>query len=188
MFDLDHPEACLVNTDFFVAGMLSYAVNRWSFRFRLWHLSSHLGDEFMICNPNVERFNLSDEGIDLFASYQLSPGVRIYAGIGDIFSRDKTFPEHPLYFEWGTEIRAFGMRNFCDRLYVQPFLAMHFRAWQEHDFDIDQTYVLGVEWSKIQNIGRKLRIFIEYHEGFCKEGQFVRERSNYVAARLTYGF
>lgn len=188
VFDLDHPEACLVNTDFFVAAMITYAFDRWSFRLRFWHLSSHLGDEFLLANPGFDRRNLSDEGVDFFASYQLSGGVRLYAGIGDITSRDQEFPEDPLYFEWGAEIRVFGCRDCFNRLYVQPFLAMHFRSWQEHGFDIDQTYALGVEWSKIQGVGRKFRIFLEYHDGFSKEGQFVKERANYFAVKINYGF
>jgi|ERR1700733_8523389 len=188
VFDLDHPEACLVNTDFFVAALVSYALDRWSFRFRLWHLSCHLGDEFLLCNPGFDRRNVSDEGVDFFASYQLGQAVRVYAGIGDIITRDKEFPERPLYFEWGSEIRVFGGRNCFDKLYIQPFLAMHFRSWEEQHFDLDQTYALGVEWSKIQGVGRKLRIFLEYHNGFSKEGQFVRERANYFAVKLNYGF
>ncbi len=188
VFDLDHVEACMVNTDFFVAAMATYAFDRWSFRARWWHLSCHLGDEFLICNPDYDRRNLSDEGIDLFASYQMGHAVRIYGGIGYIYSRDKEFPEDPLYFEAGTEIRVFGIGNRCTRLYTQPFLAMHFRSWEEHDFDIDQTYALGVEWSPLLGVGRKLRIFLEYHNGYSKEGQFVRERSDYLAAKLEYGF
>lgn len=188
VFDLDHPEACLVNTDFFVAALMTYAFDRWSFRFRLWHLSSHLGDEFLLSNPGFVRRNLSDEGVDLFASYQFGQAIRIYGGIGDIVSRDKEFPEQPFYVEWGSEIRVFGGRDCFNKLYVQPFLAMHFRSWQEHDFDLDQTYALGVEWSKLQGVGRKFRIFCEYHNGFSKEGQFVKERSDYFAIKVNYGF
>lgn len=188
VFDLDHPEASLVNTDFFVAALVTYAFDRWSFRFRLWHLSSHLGDEFLLSNEGFPRCNLSDEGVDFFVSYQWGRMIRLYAGIGDIVTRDKEFPEEPFYVEWGTEIRAFGCPVRYHRLYFQPFLAMHFRSWQEHGFDVDQTYALGAEWSKIQGVGRRLRLFAEYHNGFSKEGQFVRERANYFALKMEYGF
>ncbi len=188
VFDLDHPEACMFNTDFYVAALMSYAFDRWAFRFRLWHMSSHVGDEFLICNPGFDRRNLSDEGIDGFVSYQLGRAVRLYGGLGYIFDRDKEFPEHPFYFEFGAEVRAFGGRDRFNKLYVQPFLAMNFRSWEEHGYDLDQTYALGVEWSKIQGIGRKFRLFGEYHNGFSKEGQFCRQRADYVALKVTYGF
>lgn len=188
VFDLDHVDEAMVNTDFFVSLLITYAFDRWSSRFRVWHLSSHIGDEFLLAHPDFDRRNLSDEGIDLFISYQWGYAVRLYAGMGYIVARDHSFPEQPLYLEWGSEIRVFGGRECWSCLYVQPFLAMHFRAWEEHDFDIDQTYALGVEWSKIQAVGQKLRLFIEYHNGFSKEGQFVKERADYVAIKVNYGF
>lgn len=188
VFDLDHVEACMFNTDFFVAALVTYAIERWSFRTRWWHMSSHIGDEFLLSNPGFTRFNVSDEGVDFFASLQLVRAVRLYGGVGYIYSRDKEFPEHPFYAEFGTEIRVFGLRDRFNKLYMQPFLAMHFRSWEEHHFELDQNYALGVEWSKLQGIGRKFRLFLEYHNGFCKEGQFARERSDYLAIKMNYGF
>src|SRR6202044_1695280 len=121
VFDLDHPKSCHTNTDFFVAAMTNYAINQWSWRFRLWHQSSHIGDEFLICHPGFDRRNLSDEGIDLFASYQLRQPIRLYSGIGYIFDRDRTFPERPVYFEFGTEIKVCGDRDYFNKLYITPF-------------------------------------------------------------------
>lgn len=187
VFDLDAGENSLVNTDFFVSIPLTYAFDRWSFRFRVWHMSSHLGDEFLIINPGFNRCNVSDEGTDFYLSYQC-PHIRLYGGIGYIFGRDDSFPKDPIYFEYGTELRYFGIRECYSKLYMQPFLAMHFRNWQENDFDFDATLCLGVEWSKLQGVGRKFRLFVEYHNGFSAEGQFVKERCDYIAIRTTYGF
>ncbi|MCP5469283.1 MAG: DUF1207 domain-containing protein [Chlamydiales bacterium] len=188
VFDLDHPTACMVNTDFFVAFMMTYAVNKWSWRFRIWHISSHLGDEFLISNPGYDRRNLSDEAVDLFVSYQMAKSVRLYLGVGDIFLRDKEFPEHPLYFEWGAEIRCFGCRDRFNRLYAQPVLAMNFWCWENNGWSVTQTYVWGMEWSKLQGVGQKLRLLFEFHDGHSKEGQFVTTESNYVALKMQYGY
>ncbi|MBS0645872.1 MAG: DUF1207 domain-containing protein [Verrucomicrobia bacterium] len=188
VFDLDHPQACMVNSDFYVALLLTYAVNHWSWRFRLWHLSSHLGDEFLLSNPGFTRYNVSDNGVDLFVSWQPNPALRIYFGLGDILWEDDEFRTKPFYIEWGSEIRLFGCRDHFNRLYVQPFLAMHFRSWQENSFNVDQTYTLGFEWSKLRYVGRKFRIFAEYHHGYCDEGQFVQFRSNYFALKTEFGF
>lgn len=186
VFDLDHPDACMVNSDFFIASVFGFAVDRWSYRLRLWHLSSHLGDEFLLAHPNFPRFNLSDEGVDFFVSLRYNEQIRVYGGLGYIISRDLSFPEKPLYVEAGAEIRPFGLRD--DNVHAQPIFAMHFRFWEEQNFGIDQTYILGMEWSKFRDIGRKIRAFVEYHQGFSKEGQFVREPCNYYGFRITYGF
>ncbi len=188
VFDLDHPDACMVNTDYFVAPSLTYAIDKWSYRLRVWHMSSHLGDEFLIENPHTFRMNRSEEGTDCFASYQMNSHIRLYGGLGYIFSSDDSFRVKPVYVQYGTEIRVFGCRNCFNKLYVQPFFAMNFVNWQEHGFDLDATYLLGVEYSNIQGIGRKFRIFGEYHNGYSLEGQFCRRRSNYAAIRISYGF
>ena len=188
VFDLDHPTAAMVNTDFFVALMLTYAVNKWSWRFRLWHISSHIGDEYLISNPDFTRRNLSDEAVDLFASYQLAQSVRLYIGVGDIFLRDKEFPEQPLYFEWGAEIRCFGCHDRFNKLYRQPILAMNFFCWENNGWNVTQTYVWGIEWSKLQGVGQKVRLLLEIHDGHCREGQFVGLESNYIALKMQYGY
>ncbi|MEG2027308.1 MAG: DUF1207 domain-containing protein [Victivallaceae bacterium] len=188
VFDLDHPEGCLVNSDFFVSFLSSYAINKWSWRFRLWHLSSHLGDEFIVANPGFPRLNPSDEGVDAFVSYRINRCLRLYGGLGYIFSRDRTFPEQPFYFELGSELRPFGLRDKEKNLYAQPIFAMHLRFWEEQNFVSDQTYILGMEWGRFMDVGRMIRAFFEYHHGFSKEGQFIRDRSSYYGFKVTYGF
>ncbi len=188
VFDLDHVESCLVNTDFFVAGMITYAVRQWSWRFRLWHLSSHLGDEFLLTHPDYPRYNLSDEAVDVFFSYYYNRHCRLYGGIGYIYSRDKSFPEKPWYMEGGVELRFCGCVNREKILYSQPFLAMDFRLWEEHNFHIDQNYALGMEWGRFRDAGRKFRAFLEIHQGFSKEGQFIKQKSSYGGFKVTYGF
>lgn len=188
VFDLDHMEKSYVNADFFVSIPLTYAFDLWSFRFRIWHLSSHVGDEFLMAHHNFDRKNLSNNAVDFFASYQFDESLRIYCGVGDVFSSDDEFPVKPFYIEYGTEIRLGGLRSYYHKLYIQPFYAMNLLNWQENDWELDATYQLGIELSKLQGVGRKVRFFFEYHDGFCDEGQFINVRSTYYALRLSYGF
>jgi hypothetical protein len=92
----------------------------------------------------------------------------------------------PLYVEYGFEAR--GPRTDFKQLFGQPFLAVHMQNWQDVHFAQDMNYALGYEWGKISGIGRKVRAFIEYHQGFSTEGQFSRKRTKYIGVRLAYGF
>ncbi|MDB6081880.1 MAG: hypothetical protein JWO53_1152, partial [Chlamydiia bacterium] len=92
----------------------------------------------------------------------------------------------PLYAEYGMEVRAFR-RNFT-QLYGQYFLSMYFRNYQEENFKFDATYAIGYEWGKLQGLGRKIRLFLEYHDGFSLDGQFSKKKTDYVGIRLSYGF
>lgn len=196
VFDMDpHPNPAggteLVNTDFYVGIPLSYARDKWSFRLRGYHISSHLGDEYImnhINTPGFKRLNPSNEAIDFFASYQATDGVRLYVGPGAIVHSDPTFRWKPAYIEYGTEVRFLGTKFLKQKLYGTVFITLHWRNMQELDWNFDGTYRGGYEFSKLQGIGRKFRFYVEYHHGYSYEGQFSKERTHYMQYNLSYGF
>ena len=194
VFDMDPPRprfnsgTALVNTDFYVGLPLTYAYDAWSARFRVYHESSHLGDEFLVNNPGYIRINPSFEAVDLYLSYQALFGLRIYGGVGVIVHSDPSFRLKPLYFEYGGEYRFFGIRFPKQKLYGTFLLAADFRSAQFLHWDFDGTFVGGYEFSKLQGIGRKFRIYVQYHKGFSVEGQFMKLRTSYISYLISYGF
>ena len=192
----------LVNTDFYVAIPITYARDKWSFRFRGYHVSSHLGDEFLVNhpgfvtgvkgpnedNPNMVRVNPSNEAIDFAVSYQASEAVRVYGFPGVIVHSDESFPWKPLYVEYGTEVRFLGHKFYNQKLYGTVYVGLHWRNYQELDWNFDGTYKIGYEFSKLQGIGRKFRVYVEYHHGYSLEGQFSKDRTHYMEYNLSYGF
>ena len=67
-FDMDARSSDLINADYVVGFPLSYRRGDNSVRLRLYHQSSHLGDEFLI-NRRPERINLSYESLELLYAY-----------------------------------------------------------------------------------------------------------------------
>jgi hypothetical protein len=193
VFNLDpHPNLAhgteLFNTDFYVGIPLVYAVNQWAWRFRIYHISSHLGDEFMVDHPGFKRKNPSFESLDVFMSYQVNDVFRFYIGPGFILHSDHTFPMDRLYAEYGADFHFGGTKNYYHNLYGTFFAAVYFRNWQVNNWDFDGTAMFGYEWSKIQGVGRKIRLFVDYHNGYCNEGQFFKKRTQYWEAKMAYGF
>lgn len=180
----------LFNTDYFLGFPLTYAVDRWAFRLRLYHISSHLGDEFICNRPRFckERVNPSFEALDFFTSYQFSKNLRGYIGPGIILHSDKTFPMKTFYVEYGMELRVLGKKLNYHRLYGTPFLAIDIQNWQVRNWDFDYTLKAGYEISKLAGIGRKMRIYAEYHHGFSEEGQFFLRRTQYGEFGFSWGF
>ncbi len=180
----------LVNADYYVGIPLTYAFDRWAFRLRVYHISGHLGDEFIVDHPEYVylRVNPSYEAIDFFASYQFSGSFRGYFGPGVIPHSDPTFKLKPLYLQYGLELRLFGRKRPYHGLYETPFFAMHLANYQQHHWTLDATFMLGYEWSKLQGSGRKARVFLEYHQGFSYEGQFFNERTKYGQVGFSWGW
>jgi hypothetical protein len=56
---MNAPSTDLINTDYVVGIPLSWRSSLFSTRVRLYHQSTHLGDEFVPHNPGVNRVNYS---------------------------------------------------------------------------------------------------------------------------------
>lgn len=180
----------LIDADYYVGIPITYVFDNWAIRLRGYHISTHIGDEFILTHPKFHRRNPSIEAIDLSVSNQFTRDIRLYGVLGWICCQDDSFRVGPFYAEAGLELRVseLGYTDYCNRLYGEPFLAMHFRYNKVFKHHIDQTYALGWEWGKFSGLRRKLRLFLEYHDGYCIEGQFAKIPSHYFSIRATYGF
>lgn len=73
-FNLDASSADLLNTDFVIGIPVSWRSGPVSLRARLYHQSSHLGDELLLGNPEIKRVNLSFEEVEALLSLDTLAG------------------------------------------------------------------------------------------------------------------
>lgn len=190
VFDPLHEETPLVNADYYVGIPITYAIGRWSFRLRPYHISSHIGDEYLLCHPGFDRRNPSAEFLDWAISYYITDEIRLYSNLGWIIQYDNSFVAGNWYAEIGAELRILqlGFFDACQHLFGHPFFGMHFHYNNHYNNHIDSTYVLGYEWGKTSGNQRCVRAFMEYHSGYSVEGQFRKDPTNYFSIRLSYGY
>lgn len=190
IFDPLHESSPLMNADYYGGIPISYAFGDWEFRLRFYHISSHIGDEFLIDHPDFDRRNASAEYVDFFVSNDITDEIRLYGGVGYIVGMDREFKCSRFYAEAGTEVRfsGLGFYNRSQHLYGEPILAMHFRYKKDFKHHIDQTYALGYEIGKTDGLCRKLRFLVEYHDGYSLEGQYCKLPTNYLSIRAQYGY
>ena len=170
IFDLDAASLDLVNSDFLVAPTLSWAEGPLSAQLRVYHQSSHLGDEFLLRN-RVDRVNLSYEGVDLIGSAQVHPVLRIYGGGGVIVHSEPDL--HPLSVQVGAELRS--PVAFLDDL-VRPLAAFDFQAREENDWREEIGAAAGIEIANPDVLGMRLMILATYFRGNSPNGQFFERR------------
>lgn len=191
IFDPCDYSAPLINADYFAGFPITYNHGCWTFRLRGYHISSHLGDEFLLyVKPEIDRKNPSAEYVDFFASYEITDEIRLYGGGGVLIHQDPSFRCGSWYAECGMEVRIYqiGFVSSCDLLYVTPFYAMHFRYSPGFKNHLDQTYRVGYEIGKLCGLQRRVRAFLEYHDGYSLEGQFCKQPTNYFSVGLSYGY
>lgn len=190
VFDPLHDSSPLMNADYYIGVPLTYAIPNWRFRLRGYHISSHIGDEFLLNHPHFRRLNPSAEYLDFFISHNLTREIRLYAGVGCILHADESFPMKRFYAEAGGEVHMYGLgfRDECGDIYGDPYFAVYLRHRGENKHHVDMTYALGYEFGKISTRAKLLRAFLEYHDGNSLEGQFSRCPTHYFAIRVSYGF
>lgn len=190
VFDPLHEDSPLVNADYYVGIPITYAICGWQFRLRLSHISSHIGDEYLIVHPDFDRKNPSYEFVDFYVSHDMTEEIRLYGGVGHVLRQDEDFRCGEYYTEAGMELRMYrlGFVACKQQIYGTPIFAMHFKYQDHYDKHIDQTYILGYEFGKTTGLCRRMRVFMEYHDGYSPDGQFCVLPSNYLTLRLSYGY
>jgi hypothetical protein len=177
-FDLSAPSSDLINTDYVVGVPLSWRSGGWSTRVRLYHQSSHLGDEFLLGRPGFNRLNLSFEELEALVSYDYRWG-RLYAGGGYLVHREPASLDRNRV-QWGVELRGPTIpspilgRALAGFL-VTPVLGADFKSFEELNWVINANVVGGIEWSR-QGSSRRFRFLVNYYHGFNPYGQFFAQK------------
>jgi len=185
-FNLDAPSSELINTDYIVGIPLSWRSGGWSTRVRLYHQSSHLGDEFLLGRPGFNRVNLSFEEVEAILSYDYR-WARLYAGGGYLVDREPATLDR-IRAQWGFELRGPTMDSpilgtMLTGLRITPVLGTDFKSFEELNWVINTNVVGGIEWS-MDGSTRRLRVLLNYYHGFNPYGQFFAQKIETVGLGL----
>jgi len=170
VFNLDSESFDLVNADYWLGIPLSARFGPYSFLTRIYHQSSHLGDEYLIGNPDIARINLSYEDWETLMSYEWKQW-RFYGGGGVILNSEPNLD--PLHLQAGMEYRR--PVAFRDWQFVG---AVDLQADQEQDWQGSGSYQAG--FAIDGHAGREVRFMLEHYRGFSPNGQFYNERLRYT--------
>jgi hypothetical protein len=185
-FNLDASSTDLVNTDFVAAIYSGMRAGQFSAFGRLYHQSSHLGDEFLLrqLGTKFERINLSYEGVDLKLSYEFPYGIRLYGGGAGLYNREPSALKI-WSVQYGLEFRSPWRMDFAK---MRPIVAADVKNHEENNWNYDVSARAGVEFDNLNVLGRKLQILGEYYNGFSPSGQFYKERVEYFGLGAHYFF
>lgn len=171
IWDMTTESNDLINADFLVGFPYTWRNGRWVYMARLFHVSSHLGDEFVLANKNVERVNLSYEALDGKVSYDLARGARVYGGAGSMFR--KYPPElKPLFAQLGVE----WLGPLFARKVLRPLAGADLQKHQQNGWKAtDASLRAGIQMQHREMGARRLQFVLEYYRGHDPNGQFFRE-------------
>jgi hypothetical protein len=189
-FDLETTSYDLLNADY-VIGLATTMRGQWfSSRLRVYHQSSHLGDEFLLREGEPpERENLTFESAELLLSVD-GGLVRIYGGGEVLFNREPDdLARHVAHV--GGELRPVPpILSLGDLGGFRFVAAVDLKATEDHDWDPSVSARAGFEYDRPGETAlpaRRWRILGEYYRGPSPYGQFFRESVQHFGVGLHFG-
>lgn len=181
-FDLGAPSNDLINADYIIGFPLTFRRSGFSFRAKLYHQSSHLGDEYLLRDEEIVRENLSFESIEFLVSQEIRP-LRLYVGVEKIFRREPDELPDSL-FHTGIELRSGRARK------VQFVAGVDVKTTELHDWSPAVSGRAGLEFGRPgpeDHPGRLIMLLFEWYEGPSPYGQFFQDDINYIGAGVHIG-
>lgn len=183
IFDLDADSKDLINADYFVSLLGSYRAGDAAGILRIFHQSSHLGDEFLLRN-RVNRVNLSYEGVDVKLSYDLFDALRLYGGGGYLFDREPASLD-PGLVQYGIEVTS--PWSFAGGA-ATPIAAADFQNTEESNWRTQYSVLTGLQLERVRIADSALLLGLEWFRGQSPNGQFYGRKVEWfgVGAHLYF--
>jgi hypothetical protein len=182
-FNMKTPSYDLINTDFIVGLPLSARVGPFTVRLRLYHQSSHLGDEFIL-STNPERVNLSFESAELIVSREFA-WLRLYGG-GEYLVRHMPDDLKPGLLHAGLEVRPAPPLVRLGRLgQGRLVLALDAKSFEQRKWQAGWSARGGLEFSPGTG-RRRWSVQLEAYDGPTPFGQFYQDNVSAIGLGLHF--
>jgi len=170
----------MVSTDFRIGFPLTYREGPWEFKFGYYHLSSHLGDLYMLSHPDATRVNYVREQLVLGVAYRPIPDLRIYGEANWAFHNDGG--SQPWEFQFGIDYSP----SQPNGLYGAPFAAINSKIFEDLNYSGNVTFEAGWQWRGPTS--HTFRTGLQYFDGYSFQRQFYNRYQEFIGAGAWYDF
>jgi hypothetical protein len=170
----------VLSVDFRFGVPFTYRQGPWETKFGYYHLSSHLGDEYLELHPGAQRLEYVRDVLILGVALRPSDNWRLYAETGWAFYL--CGGARPWELQFGVEYSTMLPTGFQG----SPFLAVNTRLRQELNFGGNLVVQTGWQWRG--ETGRLFRLGLHYLNGASDQFQFHRENEEQIGFGMWYDF
>ncbi len=183
-FNLDQPSDDLVNADYTFGFTLTHRHGDISSRLRIYHQSSHLGDEVLLNHSlPIEWRDINFEALEALIAYDWNQW-RFYGGGEYIVRQAEGTSMDPPMVRTGIEYRGRDLSGRNMRFVGGLDLASR----QELDWSVDTSFKAGFELGGREPEGRNLRVLLGIYNGYIPYGQFYTEKATSYGLELALSF
>lgn len=172
-------EQSLIVIDYVAGTYLAARSGRASAMLRFWHVSGHVGDEFLLEDDVYDidaRTPYKYEAIQLLGSYDLPAGFRIYAGPSLLFGVNPSpqeFGQVILHagLEWRAQQKLFGT--------VRPVAGVDVQMIDGQYFNPDVSIRAGLSFEGARR-GPAFQVLGEFYTGRDPNGELFSDRVSFA--------
>ena len=171
----------VVATDFRFGIPLTYGEGPYQTKFAYYHLSSHLGDEFLIKNPMFNRINYVRDSFVWGHSYYWTNDLRLYFELEYSFNTDGG--AEPLACQFGADFSP----AYPTGLRGAPFAAVN--AYLREEFDFGGHFVAQAGWQwRGYHRSHLMRAGVQYLAGKSPQFEFFGRNEEQFGVALWYDY
>jgi hypothetical protein len=168
-------------TDYVFGVPIVYRKGGTAVRFGYDHVSSHIGDEFMLKNPDWQRINYVRDALAFAVVREVLPAVQVYGESSWAFHPDGGAGRW--HFQFGSEYQPYVPPGW----HGAPVVAVNTLLRQEFDFRGNFTAVAGWQW-RGEQIDNLLRLGLIYYTGKSRQFSFYDKNETLTGAGIWYDF
>lgn len=162
----DQPSAMLAGSDYRAGLLGTYRNGGTAYKWGYYHISSHIGDEYLIANSTFNRLNYVRDSLITGVTQNLNAATQVYGEIA--YALGVEGGAKPLEFQFGTQyqpVARTGLRG-------APYLAANYHIREDFDFHGGANTVAGWGWQGAETRHR-FRIGLQYYNGPSMQYQFL---------------
>lgn len=171
----------LMSADFRVGVPITFGNEWWQTKLAYYHLSSHLGDEFMLRNPGFTRINYSRDVLVWGNSVYPTSNLRLYGEAGWAFYSDGG--SDPWEFQFGIDYSPVAR---TDLIRGAPFVAINGHLRQEVNFG--GNFVVQTGWQWRGTSGHLFRLGAQYNTGKSEQLEIFGHTEEKVGVGVWYDY
>ena len=186
-FNMRSSTTDLVNIDYLVGLPITYRRGPFATRFRVFHESSHLGDEYLV-HTHAQRVDLTFQAVELLVADDASHW-RVYGGGAYVFAHSPADMK-PGVLHGGLEYRQPRSLLRLGRFATGRFVAgLDAKAMQDHKWQVGWSVVTGLELGDplvALGSGRRWSVLLKAYTGPAPYGEFYRDHVSSVGIGIGF--
>ncbi len=171
------PSAQLAASDYRAGLAATWRQDRTAYKAGFYHISAHVGDEFLLANPLFTRINYVRDSLVAGTVYELDLSSKIYGEVA--YAIGSQGGAEALELQFGTEYSPTARSS----LRGAPFAAVNGHLREDFDFRGGVNVVSGWGWQGVETKHR-LRLGMQYYNGPSLQYEFFDRWENLVGGGL----